>query len=1019
MSTNPVIKNTPVSSGDESSDSSYSGSLLNKPVLLGVLVFFIFSFLFSLLIFQRYKLLRDAKQKAAYEMVNQVKVKIQETLAYSISAAKTLSYFIDKDGEVNNFDSISSLILESGKDIDALQLVPGGVISYVYPFKENEKAIGYNILQDETRSKEAYLAIEKEQMYFAGPFELRQGGIGVVGRLPIYRNDSFWGFAAVIIKMPTLFKAAGIDSAGRNGYHFQLSKINPDTKQEEFFLPVHPEKADHHEVSVKVPNGEWKLSVISQSEYNGLGDIAILAILGFILSLIAGISIYKFAIRPNQLNELIKARTDELKNSEIKYRSLIERVSDAFVAIDKDWNYTYVNQRAGEIFDREPESLIGKNIWQEFPEGTDHAFYYAYHRALKTLEYQYLEEYYPPYDKWFENHIYPSNDGLTIFFKDVTEIKKAQIALKMKEEKYRSLIEQASDGIVITNMDGEIIEVNKSIKEMIGFEEAELIGHHIVEFLPEDDMELLPLRITDLMQGKSLLYERRLIKKDGTILDVELNSKMASTHTLIGFIRDITERKKAASELKKSKERFELIAEVTSDVIWDHDFNSNITWGNKNLYALYGAEPESVAISFEMFINQIHPDERAGIKLRLDKAIKNRVSNVVEQFRFKVADGTYRIFTDRSYIKYTDDGQPIRILGAMMDITEREKAQKTILESEEKFRTIVEQASDGIFIADKDTRFTEVNTSGCQITGYTLEELKKMKIVDLIPAEDLEHMPMQITNLKAGESITNERRLKRKDGVVINVEISAKILHDGRYQSIARDISERYEAKELLQKSYEDIRQLASNLQSIREDERTSIAREIHDELGQQLTGLKMDLHWLTRKINSADTEITSKMNESIGLINETIASVRKISTDLRPSILDDLGLIPALEWQGEEFENRSGTKVEFKTNAGDKSVPPKVATAIFRIFQELLTNIARHASASHVKAELIMDEKQIYFTLSDNGVGFDPEMIKNKKTLGLLGIKERSLLLGGTYEFKSALGKGSVTSITIPIAAI
>ncbi len=1137
------FSNDPKLKSNQHKNNSVPSGIMGKPILLGLLSFVILSALFAALIYQRFAIVRESKNKQSYELLNKAKDKIQDAIAYSISATKTLSFFIDHDGNVHEFDSISAQIIHAIPGIDALELVPDGIIKFIYPLQGNEVAIGYNILKDPTRNKEAFKAIERKEMFFAGPFQLKQGGMAVVGRLPVYRNNKFWGFSAVIIKLSTLFDIADIDSSGKTGYYFQLSKTNPDTELEEYFLPVREENLQSSSITVKVPDGEWKLSVTNSNFYNGFGDIILLSILGLVLCVMAAVMVYRIAIRPKKLNNLVKMRTAELKNSENKYRSLIERVSDAFVSLDNDWNYTYVNRRAGEIFSREPESLVGKNIWKEFPEGINQPFYDTYYSARETQEYHYLEEYYPPYDKWFENHIYPSNDGITIFFKDVTEIKKAQIALKNNEEKYRSLIEQASDGIVITNMDGEIIEVNNSIKQMIGFDEEELIGHHITEYLPEDDMEVIPIRIKDLMEGKSLLYERRLRKKDGTILDVEVNSRMASTHTLIGFLRDITERKKAALELKKSKERFELIAEATSDVIWDHDFISNKTWGNNNLYGLYGIEPGSATITFEMFFNQIHPEDKGGIKLRLDKAIEARVSYVTEQFRFKVADGKYRIFNDSAHIKYDDKGNPIRILGAMMDITEREEAQKTIRESEEKFRTIVEQASDGIFIADVDTRFIDVNTSGCQITGYSLEELKQMKIIDLIPEEDIKTNPVQVTKLKSGESIVNERRLKRKDGILIDVEISAKVLPDGRFQSIARDITkrkkadeilyqseqkykllfydnplpmwmttipeldiidvnesairkygysreeflklnakdmrpaedvpyflsevekmlpnknntrqwrhkkkdgtlinveifsheivyegkrvwlglshdvtEKYEAKELLQKSYEDIRQLASNLQSIREDERTSIAREIHDELGQQLTGLKMDLHWLTRKINSSDEQVAAKMQESIKLIDATIASVRKISTDLRPSILDDLGLIPALEWQGEEFEKRSGIAVEFINNAGERSVQPEVATAIFRIYQELLTNIARHANASQVKAELTMDKSQLYFRLTDNGIGFNPELIKNKKTLGLLGIKERSLLLGGTYEFESAPGKGSVTSISIPITSI
>ena len=764
---------------------------------------------------------------------------------------------------------------------------------------------------------------------------------------------------------------------------------------------------------------------------------------------------------------LVKERTSELKGSENKYRSVIDRVSDAFVSLDKDWNYTFVNKKAGEIFARKPETLIGKNIWTEFPEWKDQPFYHVYYRAMETQTYQYLEEYYPAVDKWFESHVYPSNNGLTIFFKDVTEIKQVLLALKINEEKYRILIEQASDGIVITDLAGEILEVNHSIKQMLGYAGEEMIGYPLTVFLPDDDIAAIPLRINELMQGKNLMYERRLLKKDGTVLDVEINSKMASSHTLIGFIRDITQRIKISADLKKSIERYELIAAATNDVIWDHDFENNITWGNKSLYRLYGVEAGTTAINFEMFINQIHPDDQEGIKTGFEEAVKNRQSSITEEFRFKNAEGEYRIFYDRAFIKYDDVANPERILGAMQDITEAEKVKKQIIKEKELSDSIINSLPGVFYLYNKEGKFLRWNKNFETVTGYTgkeiaqmhplnffddtdqelltkkitnvfvagrdeveadfllknkekilyfftgqaieyegqtclmgvgidfserkkavdalhnseqkyrllfynnplpmwmatipdldiidvneaaikhygyaREEFLKLNAKDMRPAEDVEHFVNEVKKMKPGINNIRSWRHKKKDGTIIHVEIySHKIFYEGQriWLGLSHDVTEKYEAKAQLQKSYEDIRQLAANLQNIREDERTNIAREIHDELGQQLTGLKMDLHWLTRKINSSDEEVNKKMKESVELINATITSVRKIATDLRPSILDDLGLLAALEWQSEEFENRSGTKVKFINEAGGLTVKPEVATALFRIYQELLTNV-------------------------------------------------------------------------------
>ncbi len=1114
-----------------------------SPLGVGLTVFVLLAFLFGILSYQRYQLLRESEKKEANTILDRAKDNLQEILMHSSSVTKTLELFIDQNGQINNFDSIAPAILELGKDIDAIQLVPDGVIKYVYPLAGNESVIGYDILNDSSTNTEAIKAIRDKEIYFAGPFHLKQGGLGVVGRLPVFRNGKFWGFSAVIIKMNTLIKAAGIDSSSNKRFRFQLSKVNPNSKEVEYFLPWHPNVDSGSAVSVNVPNGDWELSVIRMRKYSNYSDDILLALFGLLFSIFSAVFAYRIAIRPQKLDKLVKDQTKHILQNEKKYRSVVERVSDAFVALDKGWNYTYVNEKAGEIFGRDPVSLIGENIWAEFPEGIDQPFYHAYYRAMELQEYQYLEEYYPPYNKWFENHIYPSEDGLTIFFKDVSEMKQITLALKDSEEKYRSLIEQASDGIVITDLEGNILEVNDSICKMVGFKDVEMIGNHIKEYLPENDLDDIPLRISELMQGKSLLYERRLARKDGSIVGVEVNSKMASSHTLIGFLRDISDRKVAEEAIKKSNERFELIANATNDAVWDHDFIKNETWGNNKLYALYGFERADEKIDFEMFTEHIHPADRAGIEERLKIAFSSGATSISESFRFRIKSGEYRTFIDRAYIKYDSSGNPVRILGAMHDITDSEKAQSALQQSEEKFRSIIEQAGDGIFVSDENTYLINVNSAGCKMTGYSLEELKKLSFLDMIPPEDLVTNPVKITKMDIGASIMNERRLIRKDGTIIDVEISAKKLLDGRYQSFARDITERKkaaeelqhseekyrllfnnnplpmvmanipeldiidvneaairqygysreeflklnakqmrpvedekkfstevgnmqpdevnikdwrhkrkdgtvffvetysheimyegkkvwlglshdvtekrEAKEMLQKSYEEIRQLASNLQSIREDERTNIAREIHDELGQQLTGLKMDLHWLTRKINSGDEEITNKMKESVELINATITSVRKIATDLRPSILDDLGLLSALEWQGEDFAKRSGTKVEFINKVGDISVLPEASTGVFRIYQELLTNVARHANARHVKTMLYKDEHWLYLSINDDGVGFELETISNKKTLGLLGIKERTLLFGGTYEFKSKPGEGSVTTISIPLTLV
>ena len=990
---------------------------LNPHVLYGLLAFVILAALFVSLIHQQYRIIKQEQKKEGYGVAEDAKEKLLQALANSLSATKILSFFIDQDGMVKNFDSVAAQILSTNKGIDALELVPGGIIQYVYPLQGNENVLGYNILTDSTRNKEAYRAIEKNELFFSGPFNLKQGGFGIVGRLPVFRNGKFWGFSAVVIKMATLLKAVDIDSTGKKGYYFQLSKINPGTGKNEFFIPHKTRPSKDYATYVQLPIGDWKLSVESVGENKGLTGILFLVLIGFLFSVLGGIFVTTILRRPEKLDRLVKERTSALKGSEKKYRSVIERVSDAFVALDVNWVYTYVNEKAGEILGRKPESLVGENIWAEFPKALDQPFYHAHKRAMKMQEYQYLEEYNSYLNKWIENHIYPSKDGLTVFFKDVTDIKQITLALKNKEEKYRSLIEHASDGIVITDLEGIILEVNNSIKNIIGFSEEEMIGCHLAQYLPETDLVNTSLRINELMQGKSLLYERQLIKKDGTIIDVEINSKMASSHTLIGFIRDITERKKHENVLQYQAR----LLESVSDAITSLDINRCIVSWNKACEDLFG------------FTNHEVIGKRIPELITFEYPYTNNETVFEQVFTEGKWKGEFNFIHPKSGEKVhllscinllkNKEGGISGFIITSNNITERKKADEILQQSEKKYKLLFYNNPLPMFMTTiPGLNIIDVNEAAIKQYGYTREEFLQMNSTDLRPDEDVQNFIKEVEKMEAGVINTRIWRQKKKDGTIIQVETyTHQIMYEGKkvWLGLSHDVTEKYEAKELLQKSYEDIRLLVSNLQTIREDERTTIAREIHDELGQQLTGLKLDLFWLMQKINSTDDEITGKMKKSVELINTTIGWVRKISTDLRPSILDDFGLLPALEWHGEEFEKRSGTKVIFTNSVGDIIVSPQVATGVFRIYQELFTNIARHANASLVKTSLTKDENRLYLSIKDDGVGFDPETIKNKRTLGLLGIKERVLLFGGTYEFKSKTGEGSVTTISIPLELV
>ena len=361
-----------------------------------------------------------------------------------------------------------------------------------------------------------------------------------------------------------------------------------------------------------------------------------------------------------------------------------------------------------------------------------------------------------------------------------------------------------------------------------------------------------------------------------------------------------------------------------------------------------------------------------------------------------------------------DQQQLLEVILILLDITSNKEAEKKIRDSEEQYRMLIERVSDGFIALDKDWKYTYVNKRTGEITGRDPKSLIGKYIWDEFPEA-------------VGSGTFNAfNKAMETQQYINNIDYYAPLQlwqENEIYPSpeglsvFIRDITERKRIEEAIRLNAEQLRELSLHLQDIREEERAAMAREVHDVLGQQLTGFKMDMSWLNRKMKNEDPDIRERISGTIKLIDDTIQTVRKIASDLRPSILDDLGLVAALEWQSEDFEKRSGIKINFTGNLQELVLAPQIAIALFRIYQELLTNVARHANASLVNSSLYTGNGQLHLIVNDNGKGFDMENTGNNKTLGLLGIKERTLLMGGRYEIKSKPGEGTAVLISVPLA--
>jgi len=346
---------------------------------------------------------------------------------------------------------------------------------------------------------------------------------------------------------------------------------------------------------------------------------------------------------------------------------------------------------------------------------------------------------------------------------------------------------------------------------------------------------------------------------------------------------------------------------------------------------------------------------------------------------------------------------------------------RRLRDSEEKYRAIVEDQTELICRFLPGGTVTFVNDVYCRYFACRREDIIGESFVKFILEDDQHDVLQKIASLSCENPVmTYEYRIVTPDGTVCWQQWTNRALCDKNntvveFQAVGHDITTRKNAEEELKNSREQLRNLSVHLQSIREKERMLIAREIHDELGQALTALKMELVWLNNRLPNDQLLLHDKMKSMIGLVDETARTVQRISAELRPGLLDDLGLAAAVEWQAEDFERRTGISCTVTLDPEDFVANQDISTAIFRIFQETLTNIVRHAGASCVEVVLHEKDNEIKLQVSDNGRGITPEQVSHPRSFGIMGIRERVNLLQGKLEIVGIPQKGTTVTVCIP----
>jgi len=344
-------------------------------------------------------------------------------------------------------------------------------------------------------------------------------------------------------------------------------------------------------------------------------------------------------------------------------------------------------------------------------------------------------------------------------------------------------------------------------------------------------------------------------------------------------------------------------------------------------------------------------------------------------------------------------------------------------ESEEKYRGLAERIPGILMLTDLKGRPHYVSLSVSGILGYAVDDMIGKQPHDFLsPADTARILGMMSMIEKGMEMESIEVTVPRKDGTPAVIEWSALPVYSDKrvtgFQFLGRDNTERRAAEEALEKSKEKLRNLSAYLQTSREQERKRIAREIHDALGQTLTAIKLDAAWLKKQIPESRKGLIDKTAAVIALVDASIMTVKRICTELRPGLLDDLGLFAAIEWMANDFQKRTGIRIRMMEPHRDIDMNDDLATAIFRIFQEALTNAARHSQATDVTISLKQRPKMVELVVSDNGIGITQGQVDDRGSFGLMGMMERVHGLDGGIKIFGDKGKGTTITVRIPTDA-
>jgi PAS domain S-box-containing protein len=622
------------------------------------------------------------------------------------------------------------------------------------------------------------------------------------------------------------------------------------------------------------------------------------------------------------------------------------------------------------------------------------------------------------------------------FNTDITDRKQMEEAIKESEERFKFLTEAMADIVWTMDQDFHTTYVSPSIERVLGFTPEERKRQTLREMVTPESMRTILAVFQEELEierrgvgvpDRSLTIEVECYRKNGSTVRLENNVKairdsegaMTGMH---GVSRDITERQKAEETLRKSEIHYRSLFDNSQDALLFTAPDGRVLDANPAACKMFGRTVEEIRkLGRNGLVDITDPRLQKALKERARTGKAHAEITMIrgDQTKFP-ADITSTIFADQNGLK--------RTIVIIRDMTERKRAEEALQESERRYKQLFNHAPAGIYELDfNKQRFVAVNDVMCEYTGYSEEEFLTMSPYDILSEDGKSVYAQRCKKLVAGENVPEavEYNIMTKSGKDLWVALNVNpVYENGKVKgatAVVHDITERHKMEQKLRQSEERLRSLSAELMKAQEKERTRISKELHDDLGQSLAILKHRVRSIGKKLTACQPQMSHDSDATVDFVDQIIEKVRQISRDLNPSVLENVGLCPALRSLADNFMQEYEIAVNLDIDDIDALFTKETERNLYRIFQEALTNVAKHADASHVNIQINRGTEYVHFLIADDGRGFDAGEAsardEKRRGLGLSLMEERADLVGGTLEITSREGsEGTKILLTVPI---